>query len=136
MNKILLVEDDVAFCNMLETFLSKNGYSVETAYNLKNAFSLIDTIEFDIILSDIRLPEGEGTEILKKTVSKNLKTQVILMTGYAEVNTAVEAMKIGAFDYLSKPVTPDKLLETIQTALAKNTSPSLKKSTVVKNTIN
>src|SRR5690606_36005505 len=67
---------------------------------------------------------------------KNLKTQVILMTGYAEVNTAVEAMKIGAFDYLSKPVTPDKLLETIQTALAKNTSPSLKKSTVVKNTIN
>ncbi len=124
MKKILLVEDDVAFCNMLETFLSKNGFIVKTAYNLKSAFALIDTTVFDLILSDIRLPEGNGTEILKKIVSKNLKTKVVLMTGYAEVNTAVEAMKIGAFDYLSKPVTPDKLLETIQTALEKNSSPT------------
>src|SRR5690606_33438391 len=122
MKKILLVEDDMAFCNMLETFLSKNGFLVKTAYNLKSAFGLLDSTVFDIILSDIRLPEGEGTEILKTVVSKNLKTQVVLMTGYAEVNTAVEAMKIGAFDYLSKPVTPDKLLETIQTALKKNAS--------------
>lgn len=130
MNKILLVEDDLAFCNMLETFLSKNGFSVETAYNLKSAFSLLNTIFFDIILSDIRLPEGEGTDILKKVKSKNLKTQVVLMTGYADVNTAVEAMKIGAFDYLSKPVTPDKLLETINTALSKNAATVVKPETV------
>lgn len=130
MKKILLVEDDMAFCNMLETFLSKNGFSVQSAYNLKSAFSLIDTTLFDLIISDIRLPEGEGTEILKQVVSKKLKTQVVLMTGYADVNTAVEAMKIGAFDYLSKPVTPDKLLETINTALSKNATTVFKPETV------
>lgn len=130
MKKILLVEDDVAFCNMLETFLSKNGFSVHAAYNLKSAFNLINTTLFDLIISDIRLPEGEGTEILKQVVSKKLKTQVVLMTGYADVNTAVEAMKIGAFDYLSKPVTPDKLLETINTALSKNAATVAKPETV------
>lgn len=130
MKKILLVEDDVAFCNMLETFLSKNGFSVQSVYNLKSAFNLIDTTLFDLIISDMRLPEGEGTEILKQVISKNLKTQVVLMTGYADVNTAVEAMKIGAFDYLSKPVTPDKLLETIKTALSKNTAVAAKPETV------
>lgn len=126
MKKILLVEDDVAFCNMLQTFLSKKGFEVTAAYTLKTAFEKMQTTNFDLILSDIRLPEGEGTDLLKEVVSKKKSSSVILMTGYAEINKAVEAMKIGAFDYISKPVSPELLLETISAALENKNTPNQK----------
>ncbi len=118
MAKILIVDDDVAFCKMLDTFLGKRNYSVETAFSAESAFKKMETDNFELVLSDVRLPEKDGNEILKEVKARNPKTQVVLMTGYAEVSLAVEAMKKGAFDYISKPVNPQKLLETIQKALA------------------
>lgn len=118
MTKILIVDDDVAFCKMLETFLSKKGYEVLTAFSAESALKYLETEkDLRIILSDVRLPKKDGTEVLKTAKSKMENAQVILMTGYAEVSLAVDAMKMGAFDYISKPINPDKLLDIIGKAL-------------------
>ncbi len=129
MAKVLLVDDDVAFCKMLETFLGKKGYAVETALSAEAAFKKLKSTAYDIILSDVRLPQKDGTEILKQAKIESPKTQVILMTGYAEVSLAVDAMKKGAFDYISKPINPSNMLETIQQALATPAESSIPKTT-------
>lgn len=118
MARILIIDDDVAFCKMLETFLGKKDFSVVTAFSAESALKKIDEDKFAIVLSDVRLPNKDGTEVLKYVKEQNPSTQVILMTGYAEVSLAVDAMKMGAFDYISKPINPEKLLETIQNALS------------------
>lgn len=127
MPKILLVEDDIAFCKMLETFLVKRNFQVEVAHSAKNAFSKINTIEFDLVLTDVRLPDQDGHIILEKLKQNHPKTKVILMTSYAEVNLAVDAIKNGAFDYISKPVNPEKMLQTMQLALSEDKNNSVKK---------
>lgn len=118
MAKVLIVDDDVAFCKMLETFLGKKGYQVETAFSGESALKKLDDTTFNIVLTDVRLPEKDGTAVLQQVKLQSPKTQVILMTGYAEVNLAVDAMKKGAFDYISKPVNPEKMLNAIESALA------------------
>lgn len=117
MPKILIIEDDTAFCQMLQKFLTKNGFAVSTAYSIKEAEDQIASSSFDIILSDVRLPKGNGVTLLPQVKRDSPKTQVILMTGYAEVKTAVNAIKEGAFDYISKPFTPEAILSVIKEAL-------------------
>lgn len=117
MSKILIVEDDVAFCTMLKTFLSKKNYEVTTAFSGSEASTKIQDHNFDVILTDVRLPDIDGITLLKEIQQKNASTQVIVMTGYAEVNMAVTAIKQGAFDYVSKPFNPDTILQTIESAL-------------------
>ncbi|MEE1896697.1 sigma-54 dependent transcriptional regulator [Flavobacterium rakeshii] len=126
--KILVVDDDTSFCLLLKTFLQKRGYDVVTAFNGNDALQELNKDFFDIVLTDIRLPDSDGLEILKSVTQKGLKTQVILMTGYTDIKTAVNAMKIGAFDYVGKPINPDEILHTIQQAL-------LKKETKESNTV-
>lgn len=120
MAKVLIVEDDVAFCQMLETFLSKKGFEVEVSHTGNDAMAKINKSSYDIILADVRLPDKDGNAILKAVTEQYPSTKVILMTGYAEVNLAVDAIKTGAFDYISKPINPEKMLETIQKALSGN----------------
>lgn len=117
MSKILIVEDDVAFCRMLEAFLKKKGYTVFACYSGEEALRLQEKEDFDLVLTDVRLPEKDGNFVLEKITKAGSHTQVILMTGYAEVNLAVDAMKMGAADYISKPVPPDKLLDIIERTL-------------------
>ena len=126
--KILVVDDDTSFCLLLKTFLQKRGYDVVTAFNGNDALQELNNDFFDIVLTDIGLPDSDGLEILKSITQKGLKTQVILMTGYTDIKTAVNAMKIGAFDYVGKPINPDEILHTIQQAL-------LKKETKKSNTV-
>ncbi|SFB67215.1 two-component system, NtrC family, response regulator HydG [Flagellimonas taeanensis] len=117
MPKILIIEDDTAFCQMLQKFLTKHGFAVSTSYSIKEAEEQLSTSIFDIILSDVRLPKGNGVTLLPQVKRESPTTQVILMTGYAEVKTAVNAMKKGAFDYISKPFTPEEILTVINNAL-------------------
>ncbi len=117
MFKILIVEDDVAFCTMLKTFLQKKDYEVSTAFSGNEALPKIKQSTFDIVLSDVRLPDTDGITLLDEILENNPSTQVIIMTGYAEVNMAVNAIKQGAFDYVSKPFNPDTILQTIEKAL-------------------
>ncbi|MHA7056612.1 sigma-54-dependent transcriptional regulator [Aquimarina sp. M1] len=117
MSKLLIVEDDVAFCTMLKTFLQKKGYEVSTSFSGNEAILQIQEHTFDIVLTDVRLPDRDGITLLEDIRAKNPNTQVVIMTGYAEIDMAVNAIKQGAFDYLSKPFNPDKILQIIEKAL-------------------
>lgn len=117
MKKILLVEDDVTFSNMLKHFLERHQYTVEVSYTIKNAFTLLKKHSYNLIFTDLRLPDGNGIDLLKQSKNTDSKIPVVLMTSYAEVSTAVQAMKQGAFDYISKPFNPDEVLEVINNAL-------------------
>ncbi|MCM4156348.1 sigma-54 dependent transcriptional regulator [Gramella sp. AN32] len=117
MPKVLLVEDDVAFGTMLKTFLEKRNYNVSLVFTAAEAFKHIESEKFDLLLTDVRLPDHDGLEILKKIKSANASTQAIVMTSYAEISMAVNAMKEGAFDYVSKPFRPETILQTIENAL-------------------
>ena len=117
-NTILIVEDDAAFGVMLQTWLKKNDYDVVLATQYAQAKKAIMSQKFDLILTDLRLPDGDGI-MLMAWVREQQKSRVpfIVMTGYAEVQTAVSAMKLGAFDYLKKPINPSLLEEKIVAAL-------------------
>ncbi len=120
MSKVLVVEDDVAFGTMLKTFLEKRDYKVDLVYSAAEAFKKISSDKYDLVLTDVRLPDNDGLEILKNVKSENPSTQVIVMTSYAEISMAVNAMKEGAFDYVSKPFRPESILQTIENALHTN----------------
>ncbi|MDC6404503.1 MULTISPECIES: sigma-54-dependent transcriptional regulator [Maribacter] len=114
MPRILIIEDDTSFAKMLQRFLDKNGYEVLLSSTGADGSKQIKENKIDLILTDLRLPDLDGIQLLTST---NKSIPVIVMTGYAEVQTAVEAMKKGAFDYVSKPFTPDQILATIEKAL-------------------
>ena len=115
--KILIVDDDVAFGVMLRTWFQKHGWEVSLASSLDGAFRECLSAQFDLILSDLRLPDGDGIMLLTELREKKIMTPFMIMTGYADVQTAVNAIKLGAFDYLKKPITPDVLEQKIEAAL-------------------
>lgn len=120
MTKILIVEDDLTFSTMLGTWLRKKGYDVGTASSVGAAVKALlhEETETDLVLSDLRLPDHDGLYLLQWLHGQGRRTPFILMTSYAEVQNAVEAMKMGATDYIAKPVQPDILLAKIREALA------------------
>ena len=127
MARILLVDDDTTFCLMLKTWLSKRGFQVDEAFSCKEGVNKIKSNKYQVILTDLRLPDEDGIHLLKNAKSLNPAVQVILMTGYADIQTAVLAMKLGAFDYVAKPVIPEEILKKIQDALGQKSEPQQKK---------
>ncbi len=117
MAKILLVDDDTTFCLMLKTWLAKRGFQVDESFSCREALTKTKGAKYDVVLTDLRLPDEDGMYLLKSIKAVTPEVQVILMTGYADIHTAVQAMKLGAFDYVAKPVIPDELLKKIQDAL-------------------
>ena len=118
MKRILIVEDDITFSTMLKSWLGKKGFDVSTASNISKAKKSIDTQTPDIILSDLRLPDEDGTQLLIWMNENGVNIPFIIMTSYAEIQTAVLAMKLGANDYISKPINPDELLKKLDEALS------------------
>lgn len=118
-SKILVIDDDMAFCVMLKTFLQKKGFEVVNAYTAAQAKEEISNTFFDVVLTDIRLPDSEGLEVLKHVKETSAETKVILMTGYTDIKTAVNAIKLGAFDYVGKPINPEEILHLIGLATSK-----------------
>ncbi|MBE6330479.1 MAG: sigma-54-dependent Fis family transcriptional regulator [Bacteroidales bacterium] len=114
----LLIEDDITFCLMLKTWLKKKGIQTENASTISSAKNMIERNSYDLILSDLRLPDGSGMDVLEWTHSKKKEIPFIMLTGYADIQTAVDSIKKGAFDYIPKPINPDILLEKIQEALS------------------
>lgn len=127
--KILLVDDDTTFCLMLKTWLTKRGFQVEEAFSCREALGQVKNTKYDVVLTDLRLPDEDGLVVLQHVKKTMPEAQVILMTGYADINTAVQAMKLGAFDYVAKPVIPDEILKKIQDALECHAEPVEKKKT-------
>jgi len=110
MTNILLVEDDKTFIQIMEGFLIKQGYAVDAKNSIKDAITSIEKKDYQLILLDYRLPDGTGIDLIKLLRSKNDKTPIIVITSFNNIRTAVNAVKMGAFDYITKPVLPDELL--------------------------
>ncbi|MCE1155712.1 MAG: sigma-54 dependent transcriptional regulator [Bacteroidales bacterium] len=121
MNKhILLVEDDTAFGMMLQKWMKRNGYDATLCDRMKEAQKLIARQSFHLILTDLRLPDGDGILLLQWIRESKLVVPVMVMTSYGEIQTAVAAIKFGALDYLEKPIVPSILKEKIDQALRVN----------------
>ena len=118
MGKILIIEDDIDMSLLLKKFLTKNGFEVVTVPNGKNGIVAFETNQPDLVLCDYRLGDMEGVEVLKRIKDIEPTVQFIIMTGYSDIRTAVNVMKMGAFDYLAKPLLPDETLQIIKRAFA------------------
>lgn len=115
---ILVVDDDISHCTILQALLRGWGYRVALAYNGVQALEQVRQTVFDLVLCDIRMAEMDGIETLKEIKTWNPSIPVLIMTAYSSVDTAVEALKSGALDYLIKPLDFDKLQQTLSEALA------------------
>jgi len=115
-NKILLIDDEENFRHMLSVILKKRGYDVETANNGIDGLKKVDTGSYDTVLCDIRMPEMDGLEFLKEAQKAGCESTIIMMSAYGTLDTAIEAMKLGAYDYISKPFKPDEIVLTLKKA--------------------
>ena len=113
MKTILILEDDVIFSRSIGNWLKKKGMATEHATTLSAARKALSAREFDLVLADLRLPDGNSTSLLEWMNERFYATPFLIMTNYGQVENAVEAMQLGAANYLCKPVQPDKLLEAI-----------------------
>jgi len=118
MNKILVVDDDNDMCLLLTRFLTRNGYVVGSANSGQAAIEWMKKNKPDLVLCDFRLNDTTGIQLLGKIKETYPDASVIIITGYSDVKDAVEVMKLGAYDYVTKPLFPDEILLTIKKALA------------------
>ena len=114
MLSILIVEDDITFSLMLTTWLGKKGFVIRSSSSVSDAKRRLGEEAFDLVISDLRLPDSDGIDLLKWLKNTHPSLPLIMMTSYAEIQTAVQAMKLGAADYIAKPLNPDELLGKIK----------------------
>jgi two-component system, NtrC family, response regulator HydG len=117
MQKILIIDDDRDMCLLLKRFLTRHGFEVLEAYSGKKALELLETVEPSLVMCDFRLEDMEGNVLLAKMKEIYPQVPVIIITGYSDIKIAVEVMKMGAYDYITKPLFPDEILVTIRKAL-------------------
>jgi len=118
-DRILIVDDEELICRLLAQKLTSEGYSCVTAYNGREALSRFYKDTFSLIISDIKMPEMDGIELLKRVRSLNPKMMVIMVTAYPEIDLAVEAMRLGAYDFIIKPADLELILLSVRKALDK-----------------
>jgi len=114
--RILIIEDEANMRHMLEVLLGKSGYEVKIATDGQEGLDAIERERFHFILCDIKMPRMDGMAFLKSAKEKLIDTTVIMMSAYGTVDTAIEAMKLGAYDYISKPFKTDEVLLTLKKA--------------------
>lgn len=111
--RVLVVDDDTVFRDELATLLTDWGHQVESVNSGPKALEALGVVEFDVIFSDVRMPRMNGIELLRQVRERWPRTYVVMVTGYATIETAVEAMKLGAFDYLRKPFHSENVQKTL-----------------------
>src|SRR5208283_913883 len=114
--RVLIVDDEGEFRETLVTRLKKRNLKVWGAESGRRALDLMETIVFDVVVLDIKMPGMDGIEALEQIKKKKHLAEVILLTGHASIEAGIEGMKLGAFDYLMKPVNIDELLAKIRQA--------------------
>jgi two-component system, NtrC family, response regulator HydG len=119
MASILLIEDDLTFSRILEGFLVKHGHKVTVNHNGKDGLKSFQTGQFGVVLLDYRLPDVTGMDVLVEMKNTSPDAAVIIMTGFSDIRTAVKAIKLGAFEYITKPVNPEELLMLVEQATKK-----------------
>ncbi|UCG37115.1 MAG: response regulator, partial [Candidatus Bathyarchaeota archaeon] len=116
-NRILIVEDESDMRNGLQKILSRKGYSVDTAEDGVRAVEKLKQTVFQVVIADLKMPRMDGIGVLQKAKDVDNAVAVIIITGYGTVKTAVEAMRLGAFDYIAKPFKPDDISLVVERAL-------------------
>jgi two-component system response regulator HydG len=117
MNKILIIDDEVNIGIILSKFLTRNAFEVSTSATGSHALEIMSNESFNLVLCDYRLEDTDGREMLKIIKSSYPETGVIIITGYSDIKLAVELIKMGAYDYITKPLYPDEILNTINKAI-------------------
>jgi DNA-binding NtrC family response regulator len=116
--QVLVLDDEPIVGRRLKTALEKNGYEVESFEDAREALRRSDEKVFDIIVTDVRMEEVDGLQVLEHVLARSARSKVIVITGYATVEVAREALAKGAFDFIAKPFKPDDLREVIARAAA------------------
>ncbi|MBU2055600.1 MAG: response regulator [Proteobacteria bacterium] len=123
--KLLIVDDEIVVQrSCVDIFTEKRSkydikYDVRTVSSADEALRLLETESFDIVLTDLKMPGLPGIELIVKIKNKHPETAIIVITGFSTVHTAVEAMKLGATDFIPKPFTPDEILTAVENAVLK-----------------
>ncbi|MBN2184607.1 MAG: response regulator [Candidatus Krumholzibacteriota bacterium] len=113
---LLIVDDEKSVLEMLEGFLSKKGYNTFSAESGSEAMELLSGTEFDVVLIDLKLPDIDGISLIEKINEINLDTKCIVMTGFATLDSSIEALRLNAFDYILKPFEPARIAEVVEAA--------------------
>lgn len=114
---ILIVDDEEEVCQLLTSFLEDLGGERAAAHTVDEAVSLLDSVTPDLIITDLRMPGGSGFDVLRAARARDVDIVVIIMTGYGSMETAIEAMRLGAFDYVTKPFNLDEVRLTVERGL-------------------
>ena len=124
MKRILIIDDDMDMCALLSRFLQRNGFETEAVHTGNKGITKVTEQKFDIVLCDFRLGDKDGKDVLQEIKTINPHTIVIIITGYSDIKTAVDVIKLGAFDYITKPLIPDEVLNVIGKALKASSTSS------------
>ena len=127
---ILVMEDEEAVARGLEMVLEEEGYDVDLAYTGAGALETFAKSDIDLVVADLRLPDTDGLEVIKIVKERKPETEVVIITGYSSVSSAVDAMKIGVADYLPKPFTENEIKVAISNALKKERSAPQEKTEI------
>jgi two-component system response regulator HydG len=121
MKRILIIDDDMDMCNLLGRFLQKKGFETDASHSGNKGIAKFKESKFDVVLCDFRLGDKEGREVLREIKQIDPYAVVIIITGYSDIKTAVDVIKSGAFDYITKPLIPEEVLNVIGRALQTST---------------
>src|SRR5437763_5983950 len=122
--RILIIDDDIDICTLLSRFLNKEGYETDVAYTGSKGVAKFKESNFDVVLCDYRLGDKDGRDVLSELKAINPQAVVLIITGYSDIKTAVEVIKLGAFDYITKPLIPAEVLNVISSALKSSQAPT------------
>ncbi len=111
--QLLLIDDDETFCNVLKPALKKRNFNVSVANNIKDGIALAEETEPEYAVIDLRIGYDSGLEMVKKLISLDDNTRIVMLTGFASIATAVEAIKLGAIHYLTKPANADEIANAL-----------------------
>lgn len=126
MPKILIIDDDVDICTLLKKFFERNGYEVTTSFKAVQGLGLLTENDYDLVLSDFRLPDYDGLALIKEIKAIKPNLPVIVITGYSDVKQAVKVIQLGAFEYVTKPIFPEEILLHVERALDQNKHDKIK----------
>ncbi len=122
--KILIIDDDMDLCTLLGKFLSRHGYETDMAHSGAKGIAKFSENKYDVVICDYRLGDMEGKDVLTSLKNSNPSVVVLMITGYSDIKTAVEVIKLGAFDYITKPLIPDEVLTVLNKALQQDKEPA------------
>ena len=115
--RVLIIDDDIDLCVLLERFLTRKGFEVEYAHSGKKGVTRFREGAFEIVICDYRLGDKEGKDVLKEIKAISPETIVLIITGYSDIKTAIDVIKLGAYDYITKPLIPDEVINVLNAAM-------------------